>query len=127
VIAAQRHRWKCCGTKKQRAADVLGAQAGLASARLKLGYTKIIAPFDGVRRRASGSAGRLRQYRQQPDQRGAAANVYVMANYKETQLTRVKPGQSVDITVDSFPNEKLRAASSGSRRQRLAIRAAAAG
>jgi membrane fusion protein (multidrug efflux system) len=35
-------------------------------------------------------------------------NVYVIANYKETQLTRVKPGQRVDITVDSFPNGKLR-------------------
>jgi membrane fusion protein (multidrug efflux system) len=35
-------------------------------------------------------------------------NVYVMANYKETQLTRVKPGQPVEITVDSFPNERLR-------------------
>ena len=34
-------------------------------------------------------------------------NVYVIANYKETQLTRVKPGQPVDITVDSFPSETL--------------------
>src|SRR5260370_40370964 len=34
-------------------------------------------------------------------------NVYVIANYKETQLTRVKPGQPVDITADSFPNQKL--------------------
>ena len=34
-------------------------------------------------------------------------NVYVIANYKETQLTRVKPGQPVDITVDSFPGQKL--------------------
>src|SRR6266404_2709807 len=49
VIAAQRHQMEVlAGTKKQRAADVLGAQAALASARLKLGYTKIIAPFDGV-------------------------------------------------------------------------------
>jgi membrane fusion protein (multidrug efflux system) len=31
----------------------------------------------------------------------------VIANYKETQLTRVKPGQSADIAVDSFPGEKL--------------------
>jgi membrane fusion protein, multidrug efflux system len=35
-------------------------------------------------------------------------NVYVIANYKETQLTRVRPGQPVDLIVDSFPNEKLR-------------------
>jgi membrane fusion protein (multidrug efflux system) len=33
--------------------------------------------------------------------------VYVIANYKETQLTRVKPGQPVDVTVDSFPSERL--------------------
>ena len=33
--------------------------------------------------------------------------VYVMANFKETQLTRVAPGQSVDITVDSFPGQPL--------------------
>src|ERR1700682_3514499 len=37
----------------------------------------------------------------------SAPDVYVIANYKETQLTRVKPGQPVDVTVDSFPNETL--------------------
>src|SRR5205085_8760835 len=48
VIAAQQHQLEVlAGTKKQRAADVLGAQAALAAARLKLGYTKIVAPFDG--------------------------------------------------------------------------------
>lgn len=35
-------------------------------------------------------------------------NVYVIANYKETQLTRVKPGQPVEITIDSFPRQVLR-------------------
>src|SRR5262249_15005815 len=35
-------------------------------------------------------------------------HVYVIANYKETQLTRVRPGQSVEVTVDTFPNETLR-------------------
>jgi membrane fusion protein (multidrug efflux system) len=35
-------------------------------------------------------------------------DVYVIANYKETQLTRVKPGQPVELTVDSFPDQKLR-------------------
>ena len=34
-------------------------------------------------------------------------NVYLIANYKETQLTRVRPGQGVDVTVDSFPDEVL--------------------
>ena len=49
VIAAQRHQLEVLsGTKKQRAADLEGAKATLAAARLKLGYTKIVAPFDGV-------------------------------------------------------------------------------
>jgi uncharacterized LabA/DUF88 family protein len=43
-------------------------------------------------------------------------NVYVMANYKETQLTRV-PGQPVDTTVDSFRTKNCTAAPSGSRRR----------
>jgi membrane fusion protein (multidrug efflux system) len=34
-------------------------------------------------------------------------NVYVIANYKETQLTRVRPGQPADITVDSFAGARL--------------------
>src|SRR5216684_5789865 len=107
-IAAQRHQLDVLsGTKKERAADIAAAKATLAAARLKLGYTGITAPFDGV----------VGERQVQPhDYVNIGSdlinvvplpNVYVMANYKETQLTRVKPGQPVDITVDSFPNEKL--------------------
>jgi membrane fusion protein (multidrug efflux system) len=109
VIAAQRHQMEVlAGTKKQRAADVLGAQAALASARLRLGYTKIIAPFDGVVGERQVQPGDYVNIGSNLINVVPLPNVYVMANYKETQLTRVKPGQSVDITVDSFPNEKLR-------------------
>jgi membrane fusion protein (multidrug efflux system) len=108
LIAAQRHQLEVLsGTKKQRAADLLGAKAALAAARLRLGYTKIVAPFDGV----------VGERQVQPnDYVNIGSNlinvvplpsVYVIANYKETQLTRVKPGQPVDITVDTFSNEKL--------------------
>jgi membrane fusion protein (multidrug efflux system) len=108
VIAAQRHQMEVlAGTKKQRAADVLGAQAALASARLKLGYTRIIAPFDGVVGERQVQPGDYVNIGSNLINVVPLPNVYVMANYKETQLTRVKPGQSVDITVDSFPNEKL--------------------
>jgi membrane fusion protein, multidrug efflux system len=109
VIAAQRHQMEVlAGTKKQRAADVLGAQAALASARLRLGYTKIIAPFDGVVGERQVQPGDYVNIGSNLINVVPLPNVYVMANYKETQLTRVKPGQSVDITVDSFPSEKLR-------------------
>lgn len=107
-IAAQRHQIEVLtGTRKQRAADIEAAKATLASAKLKLGYTKITAPFDGV----------VGDRQVQPnDYVNIGTNlinvvplpdVYIIANYKETQLTRVRPGQSVDVTVDSFPSQRL--------------------
>jgi membrane fusion protein, multidrug efflux system len=109
VIAAQQHQLEVLqGTRKQRAADVDAAKATLASAKLKLGYTKIAAPFDGI----------VGERQVQPgDYVNVGTNllnvvplpkVYVVANYKETQLAHVTPGQLVEITVDSFPREKLR-------------------
>jgi membrane fusion protein (multidrug efflux system) len=108
VIAAQRHQLEVLsGTKKERAADIAAAKATLAAAQLKLGYTRITAPFDGV----------VGERQVQPnDYVNIGSNlidvvplpqVYVIANYKETQLTRVRPGQSVDVTVDSFPGPAL--------------------
>ncbi|MDB5609412.1 MAG: HlyD family secretion protein [Bradyrhizobium sp.] len=107
-IAAQRHQLEVLsGTKKQRAADLQAAKALLDAARLKLGYTKIAAPFDGV----------VGERQVQPNDYVNIGsnlidvvplpNVYVIANYKETQLTRVRPGQPVDVTVDSFPDQPL--------------------
>jgi membrane fusion protein (multidrug efflux system) len=108
LIAAERHQLEVLsGTKKQRQADLLGAKAVLAAARLKLGYTKIVAPFNGV----------VGERQVQPnDYVNIGSNlinvvplpdVYIIANYKETQLTNVRPGQPVDITVDTFSREKL--------------------
>jgi membrane fusion protein, multidrug efflux system len=108
LIAAQRHQLEVLsGTRQQRAADLQGAKAALAAARLKLGYTKVTAPFDGV----------VGQRQVQPNDYVNIGsnliavvplpNVYVIANYKETQLTRVRPGQPVDVTVDTFSSEKL--------------------
>src|SRR6202021_1995204 len=49
VIAEERHQLEVLsGTRKQRAADIAAAKATLTAARLKLGYTKVTAPFDGV-------------------------------------------------------------------------------
>src|SRR5882724_1854192 len=108
VIAAQRHQLEVLsGTKKQRAADLEGAKATLAAAKLRLGYTKIVAPFDGVTGERQVQPGDYVNIGSNLINVVPLPNVYVMANYKETQLTRVKPGQPVDLTVDSFPNEKL--------------------
>ena len=108
VIAAQRHQLEVLsGTKKQRAADVLGAQAALAAARLKLGYTRIAAPFDGVVGERQVQPGDYVNIGSNLINIVPLPNVHVIANYKETQLTHVRPGQSVDITVDTYSSEKL--------------------
>lgn len=109
VIAAQRHQLEVlAGTKKQRAADVLAAQAALKAARLKLGYTRIVAPFDGVVGARQVQPGDYVNIGSNLFNVVPLPNVYIIANYKETQLTLVKPGQPVAITIDSFPNETLR-------------------
>jgi membrane fusion protein (multidrug efflux system) len=108
LIAAQRHQLEVLsGTKKQRAADLEGAKATLAAARLKLGYTKIVAPFDGVVGERQVQPGDYVNIGSNLINVVPLPDVYVIANYKETQLTRVQPGQPVDVTVDSFPSQSL--------------------
>ena len=108
LIAAQRHQLEVlAGTKKQRTADLLGAQATLAAAKLRLGYTKIVAPFDGVVGAREVQPGDYVNIGSNLVNIVPLPDVYVIANYKETQLTRVKPGQPVEITIDSFPDETL--------------------
>ncbi|OAF00781.1 hemolysin D [Bradyrhizobium centrolobii] len=109
VIAQQQHQLEVLqGTKKQRAADLEAAKATLASVKLKLGYTKITAPFHGVVGERQVQPGDYVNIGTNLINVVPLPNVYVIANYKETQLTHVQPGQPVEITVDSFPNEKLR-------------------
>jgi membrane fusion protein (multidrug efflux system) len=108
VIAAQKHQLEVlAGTKKQRAADVLAAQAALKAARLKLGYTRIVAPFDGIVGARQVQPGDYVNIGSNLFNVVPLPNVYVIANYKETQLTRVKPGQPVEITIDTFPRQVL--------------------
>lgn len=76
-------------------------------AELNLGYTTIVSPVDGV---VGNRTLRVGQYVQSGTQLMAVVpvdNVYVIANFKETQLTDVKKGQPVDIAVDTFPGVAL--------------------
>jgi membrane fusion protein, multidrug efflux system len=89
-------------------AAVAQARAALAQAQLNLSYTKIYAPETGSVARKSVEPGNYVQPGQLllsvvPEQ------LYVIANYKETQLTHVEPGQKVSIRVDAFPDLKLHA------------------
>jgi len=82
------------------------AHALLDRAKLDLVYTKIFAPVSGVVASKSVEAGDYVQPGQLlfsivPD------DLYVIANYKETQLKRMRPGQKAVVRVDAFPNARL--------------------
>src|SRR3954454_10479319 len=93
-------------------AEIVQATAALArataiqnQAELNLGYTTITAPIDGV---VGNRTLRVGQYVQVGTQLMSVVPVdgaYVVANYKETQLTDVHEGQAVDIEVDMFPGQ----------------------
>ncbi|SEJ50247.1 membrane fusion protein, multidrug efflux system [Sphingobium sp. AP50] len=95
------------GQRAQREADVLAAQAALESARITLSYTRIVAPTDGIVGQRLVQLGSLLSPGSAVVNFVASTPPYVVANYKETQLARIAPGQRVDILVDSFPGERL--------------------
>jgi membrane fusion protein, multidrug efflux system len=77
----------------------------LASAALLLGYTKIYAPSDGYVTKKSVEVGNQVIAGQPLMAVVPLDDVWVVANYKETQLSNVKPGQKVSIEVDMFPGK----------------------
>jgi membrane fusion protein (multidrug efflux system) len=89
----------------QATAAVARAQALQSQAELNLSYTTIVAPIDGV---VGNRTLRVGQYVQAGTQLMSVvpvAGAYVVANYKETQLTDVREGQAVAIAVDTFPGQ----------------------
>jgi membrane fusion protein (multidrug efflux system) len=97
-----------------RHADVVALRAGVAQAaasvqqaELALSYTRIYAPESGYITRKSVEPGDFVQ----PGQPLAALvsdRLWVVANFKETQLTLMRPGQPVTLTLDAFPQLRLR-------------------
>jgi membrane fusion protein (multidrug efflux system) len=82
-------------------------EAALEAAQLNAGYTKLYAPAEGYVTKKSVQVGNQIQAGQPLMAVVALNGVYVTANYKETQLDKVKPGQKVDISVDSYPGKEF--------------------
>ena len=82
------------------------AVAGTRAAQITLGYTKITAPITGRVTRRTVEKGNLVQ-------QGTSLfaiveqNMWVTANFKETQLTYMKKDQAVSISIDTYPDRKL--------------------
>jgi membrane fusion protein (multidrug efflux system) len=87
-------------------AGVAQAQAALRQAQLNLSYTKIVAPVSGRVTKRSVEPGNVIQ-RGQILTNLVADPLWVVANFKETQLDRMLPGQPVKVRVDAMPELKL--------------------
>ena len=88
------------------AAAVAQAQAKLQLAELNLSYTKILAPVDGRVTARSVQPGNFVQ----PGQTLLAIvpkNLWVTANFKETQSTYMRPGESVQLRIDAYPDRSF--------------------
>jgi membrane fusion protein (multidrug efflux system) len=87
----------------QAKAVLVQQQAAAHQAELNLGYTTITAPVNGTVGRRTLRVGQYVQAGTELMEIVPLSAVYVTANYKETQLTDVRPGQPVTIAVDMFP------------------------
>jgi membrane fusion protein (multidrug efflux system) len=107
LLAAQRKVDVLTTERAKAVAQLDRARAVEAQAALNLSYTRITAPVDGT---VGARSLRVGQYVQAGTQLMAVVPldaVYVVANFKETQLTHVRNGQPVEIRIDSFHNARL--------------------
>ena len=82
-------------------ANIEQARAALQEAELELSYTKIYAPEDGVITRKTINEGQFLQVGQAM-MALVTGDIWVTANFKETQLDDIKPGQPVEIKIDAY-------------------------
>ncbi len=93
-------------TVKQRQAQLAQAQADLAQAAVKLTYSYIRAPQDGSITMRNVDLGTYVQAGQQVFYI-VSPHFWVVANFKETQLARMRVGDKVKLTVDAYPSLHL--------------------
>jgi membrane fusion protein, multidrug efflux system len=107
-LEGQRRQMAVLDTQElQLRADLKAKRAALDLAKITLGYTRIVAPVDGMVGERGVRAGQYVRPGMQVISVVPLDTVWVMANYKETQLTRVALRQRATITVDSFPGTTI--------------------
>jgi membrane fusion protein (multidrug efflux system) len=108
VTAAQAQETLSQAAVETAAAAVQQSQAKVRQAELNLSYTKIIAP---VAARVTARTVNVGNY-VQPGQALldlVPTNLWLTANFKETQLTDMRPGNPVEVHVDAYPDQNLKA------------------
>ncbi|HYM72361.1 MAG TPA: HlyD family secretion protein [Stellaceae bacterium] len=103
-LAEQRRQQAVLDTQEEQLrAELKAKQAALDLATINLGYTRIVAPVDGVVSERGVRVGQFAHAGAQVISVVPLDNVWVIANYKETQLGNVVVGQGAEIRVDTFP------------------------
>ncbi|MBF0494046.1 MAG: HlyD family secretion protein [Candidatus Omnitrophica bacterium] len=88
-----------------RSAELKAAEEQLKIAQRNLEYTKISSPTDGYVTNKSVEEGNQVQAGQPLLAVVALDDIWIIANYKETQLKNVRPGQKVEIKIDTYPGK----------------------
>ncbi|BDH45017.1 secretion protein [Salmonella enterica subsp. enterica serovar Choleraesuis] len=89
---------------EKRVATLAQNEADLLQANLNLSYTRITAPFDGMVGKRTVRVGAYITPGSPLLAVVPLENAYVIANYRETQITKMRPNQAVEIQVDSVPD-----------------------
>ncbi|MFG1399485.1 HlyD family secretion protein [Xanthobacter sp. VTT E-85237] len=107
LVAAQKQVNTLNAQLDKAKATLAHNQALLQQAQLNLSYTQIVAPEDGVVGNRSLRVGQFVQAGTQLMALVPLQGAYIIANFKETQLTDVRKGQKVSIEVDTFPGAEV--------------------
>ncbi|WP_434667525.1 HlyD family secretion protein [Paraburkholderia sp. A3BS-1L] len=109
VLTATQQNLDVLRTERDKAAGALEhAEAALEQARLNLSYTEIRAPVDGKVGRRSARVGAIVTPGAPVLAIVPLSDAYVVANFQESQITNLRSGESVRVTVDSLPGIVIR-------------------
>jgi len=89
------------------ASNIASRQADIDYAKLQLSYTVIVAPSNGIVSKRGIQLGQLVQAGQTLFSVVHENDIYITANFKETQMEHLKLNEKVDIEVDAFPDQKI--------------------
>jgi membrane fusion protein, multidrug efflux system len=103
VKAAEEQLRNAESQKLTQASTIRQKEAAADMAELNTQYTKIYAPADGYVTKKSVQLGNQIQAGQPLMAVVGLQDIWVTANFKETQMTNIRPGQRVEIEVDSYP------------------------
>jgi membrane fusion protein (multidrug efflux system) len=106
--AAGRQLGVLAAQESQAEAAVAAARAALDLAQINLGYTRIVAPQDGVVAQRQVKPGQYVGVGTQVTSLTPLPHVWVIANYKETQLTHMAAGERAEVRVDAYPGHVMK-------------------